>query len=162
MLPSRQLRVLLLALLAAAHVVLLNLSELVHHAFVGHTGVDRRVSQFWRSGGEVVSARTPQILRRSAVMPQPPPQGGGSGGQGDGDGDEEGKKPKIELASLDEAAEKVSKTAEGVSDISRKANFEFRKIFGFDLAPVLGTLFVGWVAVEYVLKNTTFGWYLGF
>jgi len=94
-------------------------------------------------------------------MPPPQPQGGGGGGGGD-DGDEEDKKPKIELASMDEVAEKVSKTAEGVSDLSRKANFEFRKTFGFDGVPVLGVLLVGWIVIDYVLKNTAFGFYLGY
>mmetsp|Transcript_16276 Transcript_16276/g.38209 ORF Transcript_16276/g.38209 Transcript_16276/m.38209 type:complete len:90 (-) Transcript_16276:72-341(-) len=89
-------------------------------------------------------------------MPPPPSGGGGDGGEGEDD------KPRIEFASLDEAAEKVSKTAEGVGDLSRRANFEFRKAFGFDGALALGVLFVGWVVVDYVLKNTALGFNLGF
>ena len=38
----------------------------------------------------------------------------------------------------------------------------FRKIFGFDLLPTLAVLFFAWVLIDYVLKNTTFGFYLGF
>eukprot|EP00931_Biecheleriopsis_adriatica_P105688 TRINITY_DN80233_c0_g1_i1.p2 TRINITY_DN80233_c0_g1~~TRINITY_DN80233_c0_g1_i1.p2 ORF type:complete len:160 (-),score=25.23 TRINITY_DN80233_c0_g1_i1:17-496(-) len=101
----------------------------------------------------------PSLLRRhAAVMPPPPPQGGDDG---DGDGKED-KRTKLEFASMDEAAEKVGKTAEGVNDISRKLNFEFRKVFGYDAAPVLAALFIGWLLVDYILKNTAFGFYLGF
>ena len=38
----------------------------------------------------------------------------------------------------------------------------FRKIFGFDLLPTLAVLLVAWVVIDYVLRNTTFGFYLGF
>ncbi|CAE7532560.1 cak1-1 [Symbiodinium necroappetens] len=94
------------------------------------------------------------VIRHAAAIP--PPKGGGDGG------DEEDKQPKIELASVEEAAEKVSRTSEVVNDITRQASFEFRKIFGFDLLPTLAVLFFAWVLIDYVLKNTTFGFYLGF
>ena len=34
------------------------------------------------------------------------------------------RQPKIELASMDEAAEKVSRTSEAVGDLTRQASFE--------------------------------------
>mmetsp|Transcript_105912 Transcript_105912/g.297798 ORF Transcript_105912/g.297798 Transcript_105912/m.297798 type:complete len:214 (-) Transcript_105912:130-771(-) len=121
-------------------------------------GIGKRLDCQYRLPARSSTPPTARVTRFSAVMPPPPPQGGGGGDDGEGDD----KKLKIELASLDEAAEKVSKTAEGVSDITRKASFEFRKLFGFDGGPVLGALLVGWFVVDYVLKNTTLGFYLGF
>ncbi|CAE7766646.1 CKL7 [Symbiodinium microadriaticum] len=80
------------------------------------------------------------VIRHAAAIP--PPKGGGDGG------DEEDKQPKIELASVEEAAEKVSRTSEVVNDITRQASFEFRKIFGFDLLPTLAVLFFAWAEGE--------------
>jgi len=87
-------------------------------------------------------------------MPPPPPPGDEGGGDDD-------DKPELRLASLNEASETVGKTVEGVSDLSRRANFEFRKAFGIDGTLVLGVLSVGAIVFGWVLPQTDLRFYMG-
>mmetsp|Transcript_56478 Transcript_56478/g.143093 ORF Transcript_56478/g.143093 Transcript_56478/m.143093 type:complete len:200 (-) Transcript_56478:69-668(-) len=100
-------------------------------------------------------AEAPKVARLAATLPPPGPPGP----QGDGgEGDEDDKTPKFRMASLGEAAEAIGKTTAGVSDMTRKASFEFRKTFGVDGALVIGALLVGSI----IWEQTDLRYYLGF